>query len=168
MYQKGDVVIYSCEGPCVVDSIGPVTITASLAGKDYYTLHPYFAPAGTIYAPVDAGDRKMRPVITQEEVTRLIEQMPAIETVWTDDIQERKATFDTLLRNNNCTDLIKIIKTLFQQKKRRQAIGKALHVSDENYLREAQRLLYDEIAGVMGINPNEVNAYIMARVDLTA
>ena len=55
-----------------------------------------------------------------------------------------------------------------QHKKRRQAMGKTLHVSDENYLREAQRLLYDEIAGVMGMNPNEVNAYILERVDLSA
>ena len=168
MYHVNDRIHYGGSGVCTVQDI--TTMRFGRTREQYYVLKPLHQNASVIYVPVnnEALTAKMRPVITQEEVTRLIEQMPAIETVWTDDIQERKATFDTLLRNNNCTDLIKIIKTLFQQKKRRQAIGKALHVSDENYLREAQRLLYDEIAGVMGINPNEVNAYIMARVDLTA
>ena len=86
----------------------------------------------------------------------------------TKDPQERKNYFDELLRNNNCTDLIRIIKTLLQQKERRQQIGKALHVTDENYLREARRLLFDEFAGALGMSPNEINGYIESRIGVSA
>lgn len=168
MYHVNERIHYGGSGVCTVQDI--TTLRFGRTREQYYVLKPLHQNASVIYVPVNNEQltAKMRPVMTPEEVERLIEEMPNIETVWTDDIQARKASFDALLRSNNCADLIKIIKTLYQQKKRRQAMGKSLHVSDENYLREAQRLLYDEIAGVVGINPNEVNAYILERVDLTA
>ena len=168
MYHVNDRIHYGGSGVCTVQDI--TTMRFGRTREKDYVLKPLHQNASVIYVPVNNEQLvgKMRPVMTRDEVEQLIRDMPEIETVWVDDIQARKATFDQLLRGNNCTDLIKIIKTLYQHKKRRQAMGKTLHVSDENYLREAQRLLYDEIAGVMGMNPNEVNAYILERVDLSA
>jgi prophage antirepressor-like protein len=53
-----------------------------------------------------------------------------------------------------------LIKTLQEHKIRRQKIGKALHVTDETYLREAQRLLFDELAGPLGLMPAQVHDYL--------
>jgi CarD family transcriptional regulator len=101
-------------------------------------------------------------------VDELIRTMPQVATAWVEDSQERKASFDDLLRSNSCAGLIVIIKTLNEHKAVRQARGKTLHVADEAYLREAQRLLYDEFAGALGILPSEVNEYIRKRLDQIA
>ena len=46
----------------------------------------------------------------------------------------------------------------------RAKLGKSLHVSDETYLREAQRLLFDEFAGPLGLMPAQVNGYITEKL----
>jgi CarD family transcriptional regulator len=108
----------------------------------------------------EALTSKMRPVLTREEVDALINEMPSVETAWQEDSQLRKESFDALLRSNQCRDLVVLIKTLQEHKIRRQKIGKALHVTDETYLREAQRLLFDELAGPLGLMPAQVHDYL--------
>ena len=88
----------------------------------------------------------------------LIARIGQIEPIWNDDINQRKLQFDEMLRSGSCEDLVSIIKSLLAQRNRRLAEGKMLHVSDENYLREAQRLLFDELAGVLGVTPKDVEA----------
>ena len=138
--------------------------------EKYYVLKPVYQNSSVIYVPVEneALVSKMRPVLSREEVDRLIDGMPEIPTAWEEDPQARKASFDALLRSNECRSLIILIKTLHAQKKRRQADGKALHVSDETFLREAQRLLYDEFAGALEIQPTQVHAYIQSKLGQSA
>lgn len=168
MYRLGERIHYGGSGVCTIEEI--TTMRFGRTRERYYVLRPLHQNASVIYVPVENPTLvgKMRPVLTEEEVRELIRQMPEVETVWEEDPQQRKLLFDQLLRSNNCVDLVKIIKTLYRQKKRRSAMGKTLHVSDENYLREAQRLLYDEFAGVLGMTPAEVNGYILQHVDLGA
>ena len=111
---------------------------------------------------------KMRPVLSREEVDSLIDGIAEIPTAWEEDPQARKASFDALLRSNECRSLIVIIKTLNAHKERRQADGKNLHVADETYLREAQRLLYDEFAGALNIQPAQVHDYIQKKLGTPA
>ena len=56
--------------------------------------------------------------------------------------------------------MIRLIKTVYLQRQRRVAEGKRLHLADERALQEAERILYEEIAFVMEIPPDEVVAYI--------
>ena len=110
---------------------------------------------------------RMRPVLSKDEVDRLIDSIDEIPTAWEEDPQLRKANFDALLRSSECRNLIVLIKTLNAHRERRKASGKALHVSDETFLREAQRLLYDEFAGALGIQPDQVRAYIQTKLGQT-
>ena len=168
MYKVDDQIHYGGSGVCVIQEIAVMRFGRTR--ERYYVLRPLHQNASLIYVPVDNPQlvAKMRPVLTREEVEELISAMPAVETVWIEDAQERKACFDAMLRSNDCRDLIVIIKTLHEQKKRRQAQGKALHVSDDACLREAQRLLFDEFAGALGMKPAQVNEYILQRLQLPA
>lgn len=168
MYNVNDTIHYGGSGVCTIQEISMLRFGRTR--ERYYVLKPLHQNASVIYVPVNSKSltSKMRPVISADEVNDLISGIPSVETVWIEDAQERKNYFDELLRNNNCTDLIRIIKTLLQQKERRQKIGKALHVTDENYLREARRLLFDEFAGALGMNPNEINSYIESRIGESA
>ena len=159
MYSVNETVRYG-SGVCTVQDI--TTMRFGRTRERYYVLKPVYQNASLIYVPVDneALTSKMRPVLTREEVDALINEMPSVETAWQEDSQLRKESFDALLRSNQCRDLVVLIKTLQEHKIRRQKIGKALHVTDETYLREAQRLLFDELAGPLGLMPAQVHDYL--------
>ena len=164
MYSVNEKIHYGGSGVCVIQEIA--TMRFGRTRDKSYVLQPVSQNSAVIYVPVEneALVSKMRPVLSREEVDRLIDGMPEIPTAWEEDPQARKARFDALLRSNECRSLIILIKTLHAQKKRRQADGKALHVSDETFLREAQRLLYDEFAGALEIQPTQVHAYIQSKL----
>jgi len=168
MYNVDDKIHYGGSGVCVIQEIAVMRFGRTR--ERYYVLRPLHQNASMIYVPVDNPQlvAKMRPVLTREQVEELIASMPEVETCWIDDPQERKTSFDAMLRSNDCRDLIVIIKTLHEQKKRRQSQGKSLHVSDDTCLREAQRLLYDEFAGALGLKPAQVNEYILQKLELPA
>ena len=163
MYSVNEKIHYGGSGVCIVQQIA--TMRFGRTRELYYVLKPVYQNSSVIYVPVENQQltAKMRPVLTREEVDRLIGEMDAIPTAWEEDPQARRLSFDALLRSNDCRSLIVIIKTLNAQKERRQAEGKTLHVSDEGYLREAQRLLYDEFAGALELQPAEVRAYIQQK-----
>ena len=164
MFSVNEKIHYGGSGVCVIQEIA--TMRFGRTREKYYVLKPVYQNASVIYVPVENQQlvSKMRPVLSREEVDRLIDDMPDIPTAWEEDPQARKASFDALLRSNECRSLIVIIKTLHAQKERRQADGKTLHVADETYLREAQRLLYDEFAGALEIQPTQVHAYIQSKL----
>lgn len=164
MYSVNEKIHYGGSGVCVIQEIA--TMRFGRTRERYYVLKPVYQNASVIYVPVDNEQlvAKMRPVLSREEVDRLIEDMDEIPTAWEEDPQARKARFDALLRSNDCRSLIVIIKTLNAHRERRQADGKTLHVADESYLREAQRLLYDEFAGALEIQPSQVRDYIQSKL----
>ena len=168
MYSVNEKIHYGGSGVCVIQEIA--TMRFGRTREKYYVLKPVYQNASVIYVPVDneALVSKMRPVLSREEVDRLIDSMDEIPTAWEENPQARKASFDALLRSNECRSLIVIIKTLHAQKERRQADGKTLHVSDEGFLREAQRLLYDEFAGALEILPAQVPGYIQSKLSTPA
>ena len=168
MYSVNDRIHYGGSGVCLVQEI--TTMRFGRSRERYYVLKPVYQNTSLIYVPVDNPQLvgKMRPVLTKQEVEALIDEIPHVETAWEEDAQQRKLSFDALLRSNSCSDLVVLIKTLQEHKKRRQAIGKNLHVSDESYLREAQRLLFDEFAGALGLAPAQVSDYIQERLAQTA
>ena len=168
MYSVNEKIHYGGSGVCVVQEIASMRFGRTR--ERYYVLKPVYQNTSLIYVPVENEQlvAKMRPVISREEVDRLIDGMAEIPTAWEEDPQVRKASFDALLRSNECRSLIVIIKTLNAHKERRQADGKNLHVADETYLREAQRLLYDEFAGALNIQPAQVHDYIRRKLEQPA
>ena len=168
MFSVNERIHYGVSGVCVIQEIA--TMRFGRTRERYYVLKPVYQNTAVIYVPVANQElvAKMRPVLSREEVDALIDDMPAIPTAWEEDPQARKASFDALLRSNECRSLIVIIKTLNAHRERRQADGKNLHVADETYLREAQRLLYDEFAGALGIQPAQVKSYIDEKLTATA
>ena len=168
MYSVNERIHYGGSGVCVIQEIA--TMRFGRSREQYYVLKPVYQNSSVIYVPVQNEQltAKMRPVMSKEEVDRLIDSMDEIPTAWEEDPQLRKANFDALLRSNECRSLIILIKTLHAQKERRQADGKSLHVSDETFLREAQRLLYDEFAGALEIQPAQVHAYIQSKLGQSA
>ena len=168
MYSVNEKIHYGGSGVCVIQEI--TSMRVGRTREKYYVLKPVYQNSSLIYVPVENPTlvAKMRPVLSREEVERLIADFNEIPTAWEADPQARKASFDALLRSNQCRNLIVLIKTLNAYKELRQADGKTLHVADETFLREAKRLLYDEFAGALGLQPAQIPDYIQKRLERPA
>jgi CarD family transcriptional regulator len=106
----------------------------------------------------------MREIITKEDVSSLISAMPEKETVWINDYRQRNEAYKTALKTGQCEELIKIIKTLYQEKKLKSALGKKLMKSDEDIFKAAEKQLNEEFATVLNISPDEVLPYILEHI----
>ena len=131
MYELGDYIIYGNHGVCRVEDIGSLDISGVDNSIECYTLQPVFSKASTLYTPVDNDKVSMRKVITNEEALELIERIPETPLLCIENDKQREEAYKEALRHHNCTDWVKIIKTLYVRKQERLS-GKSLHLLMKN------------------------------------
>ena len=90
----------------------------------------------------------------------LIQTLPEQGTMWIEDETERKARYKEILAGGDRVQLIQMIKALYFHQEEQRAVGKKLHISDENFFKEAQRLLHDEFSAALGIPRDDILDYI--------
>ena len=168
MFCVGDKILYGGSGACVIEKIEMIRFGRSR--EKYYVLRSLFQNNAVIYVPVNNADlvSKMREMPSKDDVDRLIEWMPDADSVWIDDAQARKTCFEQIMRSGTCSDRICLIRTLFLHKRSRLSEGKNLHVSDENFLRDAKKLLCDEFAYPLQLEPSQVLDYMRMKLGLTS
>lgn len=160
MFRKNDLVIYGNNGVCTIKDIGPLDIPGVSPGRIYYTLIPYYSKDSQIFLPVDNQKVTMRQLIQKEELLRLIDEVPSIEPLWIQDEKQREVKYKEALRKCDCRELIRIIKTIYQRKQSRIAVGKKMTASDEKYFHLAEEKLYGECAIALGMERIQVQAFI--------
>ncbi len=158
MFTVGDTVLYGQSGVCRITDIR--TERFGPTPRTYYVLMPVHDKASTFYCPVDREELSLRPLLDAEEVHRLIRQLPQAQDVWIEDKTQRRDRFADMLKSGDCEQIMALIHTIYQHRCRRDEAGKKLHLADERVLRDAERLLHEEFAEVLGIRPDEVVAYI--------
>ncbi|HWQ76139.1 MAG TPA: CarD family transcriptional regulator [Syntrophomonas sp.] len=163
MFKVNDYVVYGTTGVCRITDIAKDESIGDHQ-TEYYVLHPVYCDNMTIKIPVKNEKVSMRAILSANEVTALIAAMPQLETVWIEDNRERNESFKTMLRRGSCQDWIKLIKTLYTEKKSRASAGKSLTNSDEEIMRTAEKQLYEEFSVVLNIPPDEVVSYIHAHI----
>lgn len=166
MYQINDMIIYGTNGTCKIEDITDKNFGG--IHKEYYILKPVSNVSSTIYVPVNntALVEKMRRTLSTEEIYQIIESMPEEEVIWIDDENQRKERYKEILSHGDRINLVKMIETLYQQKLSLSDRGKKLHVSDERFFKEAEKLLYEEFAVVLNIKQSEVLPFILNQIKL--
>ena len=144
MFQKNDTVVYGVHGVCKIDDITKKEFMGSQ--KEYYVLKPISDSAATLYVPIHNEKllKKMRKILSKQEVYRLIETMPHKEILWFENENERKEQYKKVIAKGDHSELIGMVKAIYLQKQKREAEGKHLYISDERFFKEAERILYDE------------------------
>lgn len=161
MYELGDYIIYGNHGVCRVEDIGSLNISGIDKSIECYTLQPVYSKASTLYTPVDNDKVPMRKVISNEEAVELIKQIPDAPLLWIDNDKQREEAYKSALRDRDCMDWVKIIKTLYVRKQERLSQGKKLTFTDEKYLAIAQDFLYGELSIAMDKDKDEVEILVM-------
>lgn len=166
MFQINDVIIYGVQGVCKIVDIEKKSINK--AKKDYYVLKPINDPASTIYAPTDNEYvlKKMRRLLTKEEIHQLIDSMPDGNSTWISNETERRERYKQILSNGDHRELIQMIKAIYAHKKERESTGKRLHISDEHFFKDAEQILYNEFQYVLELSSkNDLMEYIFQRIE---
>lgn len=165
MFKVNDIIVYGAQGVCEITAIEEKYI--SRAKRVYYVLRPVKDQGSTIYAPTDNDLvlKKMRRLLTVDEINGLIDSMPGEKTVWIDNVSERKEYYKKLLSSGDHPALIQMIKAIYTHKKDREAAGKRLHVMDENFFKDAEQILYDEFQYVLELHSkDDLMQYILTRL----
>ena len=160
MYQIGDIVIYGNGGVYKVEAIGVPNMKHIDKNKLYYTLNQIYN-SETIYTPVDTNVF-MRHVITYEEAQELIQQIPNIQTeiYHNSNMRILSEHYQTSMESHDCSDLIKLIKTVYTKGIIVSEEGKDLGQIDKTFLKKAEDLLYSELAIALNIPKESVKGHI--------
>ena len=160
MFNVGDFVVYGRSGICEVIDITTMSMTGIPGDKLYYILRPYKDKNGKICTPVDNDKIVIRAVISKEEAKCLLEQISDITELDIPNEKMRESMYKESIRSCECTELIKLIKTIRTRKQERLSIGKKITATDERYIKMAESSLYSEFSMVLEIPEQEMGQYI--------
>ena len=162
-YQVGDMILYGTQGVCRIAEIAERDFSGN--SMLYYILKPVFDERSTLYVPVygEAAD-KLRRILSVPEVYKLIKAMPDEDTIWIENEAVRRKKHKEIISQGDRQELDKLIKTIYLHDKKQKAIGKKLHVADERFMKDAEKILYDEFAYVLNIEPDQVVTFITEEI----
>ena len=160
MLQLGERVVYASHGICTIVAVEQRTVDRKKA--DYYVLEPLEQPGARFYVPVhnQVAVSKLRPLLSAEQLESLFSSSHTDDCMWIPEENQRKSKYRELLNGGDRGALICMIRLLYEHKASQLAAGRKFHICDENFLKDAQKLLCAEISFVLGISKQEVNAYI--------
>ncbi len=164
MFTIGDTVIYGTQGVCRISDITKMKFANEI--HEYYVLISISDNKSTAYVPIDNEKltSKMKSVLSPQQVDELIDSIAGANTEWIDDDANRKECFAAAIKSGDMHELIEIINMLHQHRRLLSESKKTLHTADEKFLREAEKLLNNEISYSLGIKASEVPQYIRNRI----
>lgn len=165
MFEINSYVMYGDNGVCKITEKKRMKFGGQY--KNYYVLKPVHNSSSTLYVPTDNEEllSKMRDVLTKEEVVELIKSVKDGEISWVEDNKERSALYDSIFETGDRMELMLLIKSLYRHKQERQEQGKKLWTIDENAMKHAEKLVYDEFATALDMDVDQVVPFIMEVVE---
>ena len=160
MLQVGSQVVYGIHGVC---SIIDVEIRIVDRKKvEYFVLAPIEQPNARFYVPMRNGVAlsKLRPLLTKPQLEALLVSEDTHQDCWIPDENRRKQKYRELISAADRAALISMIRALHRHREEQLAAGRKFHLCDENFLRDAHKLLCSEFSLVLGISQAEVDNYI--------
>lgn len=163
MYHINDLVIYGNIGVCKVENIGVPNISGIDKNKQYYILTPIYSNGSVIYTPVENPKVSMRRIITTKEADELIESILSIPTIKADNEKSLEQQYRNSISSQDCAELIKVIKTVYLKEQNKLIEKKKISQVDERYMKQAEDLLYSELAIVLDMPKEKMKTYVELR-----
>lgn len=164
MYEKNDVVVYGTEGICTITDIAEMKFGGEKS--EYYILSPVTKAENTVYVPKNNEKvlSRMRKIITSKEAQLLIDSIPTEPMDWIINDRERQSAFKNILLCGKPHDVLTMISSLYNKQSEQLAAGKKLHASDERFLRDAERMLFNEIGYALDMTTSDVLSIVMKKI----
>ena len=160
MFQAGDRVVYGMHGVCDVKDLEEKIVDKKQVS--YLVLEPLGQPGSRYLVPTHnaAAMAKLRSMLTKEELEEMIRSEAVREDCWIRDEGQRKQTYRELISSGDRQKLMGMVHALYRHKKQQAELGRKVHLCDDNFLRDAEKLLMGEVAIVMGLEPDQAKQYV--------
>ena len=161
MYRIGEKVLYGGHGVCCVAGLEERTVDREK--RQYLVLEPVDQTGAKYFVPThnEAALAKLRPILSREALEALLRSEDVKRDAWIDDENERKQIYRELINSGDRTALIQMVGSLHRHKQAQAQAGRKFHLCDENFLRDAERLLSAEFSVVLGLEPGQVGSYVL-------
>ena len=164
MYQIGDKVVYGVHGVCMV--VDQEERMIDRKRQVYLALEPVGQGGSRYFVPTHnaAAMAKLRHMLTREELVEMIESEAVHTDGWIQDENQRKQTYRELISSGDRARLMQMVCTLYKHKAAQAAAGRKCHLCDDNFLRDAEKLLIREIAIVMEIDQEQAKQFVRSKL----
>ena len=156
MFAVGDYVMKINNGVCRIDDITHLEMSGVDKDKLYYVMTPIESGKSTLYVSVDSADRNIRSAMTSIQAEEVINAIPQIEEACVSNDKLREQTYKDAVKSGKPQALVSVIKTIYMRKKSREVQGKKNTAIDERYFKQAEELLYAEMAFALGKTKAEI------------
>lgn len=165
MFSPGDLVVYGVHGVCRITELEKRTVDRKVL--EYLVLEPTDGTLSRYFVPThnEAALKKLQPVLSRQELEEILHSTQVRENVWIDDENQRKQRYRELISGSDRVALLQMVRCLHVHKKQITAVGRKFHQCDENFLRDAERLLDSEFALVLGLEPGQVGEYVITAME---
>ena len=166
MYQAGDWVVYGIHGVCRV--VGTEKQLVNRKRTQYLVLEPLSQSESRFYLPTEnpTAMAKLKPVLPADELAALLASEEVRRDVWIQEENLRKQHYRDLIGSGDRVALMQMVSSLYRYKAAQAASGRKFHQCDENFLRDAEKLLSSEIALAMSLSAEEARAYLRRMLDV--
>lgn len=165
MFEIGEMIACGNKGVCVVEDIATLNISGADKDRKYYILKPKYQAGSTVYVPVDSSKESMRRVLNREEACELINAIPKLSPIDIANEKLSEQTYRECMKANDCEEWVRLIKTIYLRKQKRIQSGRKVTAVDAKYFHLAQESLYGELAVALGMDREEVEAYIFGEIE---
>lgn len=155
MYKVNEVVLYGSNGVCKIEEISKKSISG--VEMEYYVLKPLFSQISTLFVPINNKTlvSKMRHTLSEEAIKDILNNLPLAPN-WIEDKNQRFDFCKEIISGGDFESIINLIRMLRVHEREQSSNGKHLHISDERFLKEAEKMVCDEISFVLNMERSEI------------
>lgn len=166
MLCKNDYVNYQTHGICKIEDIRPIQFDARSAAQEYYVLRSIGHDKSCIFVPADNPKlmARMRPILSADEIDRIILSVKDQNLLWVDDRKERSALFQDILSRRDERELLLLVSCLYAKSKE---CPRGLSSTDAQILKKAESVIEQEFSFSLHISPDKIGDYIRAKLGHT-
>ncbi len=148
MFEIGSYVIYRAEGVCVISDIRRESFGTIGEKTNYYILIPLNDEKSTVFVPTDneALVKMMRPLLSVNEILQMAEELRHERLQWIPESRARNIQYREILSVGDRRELIVLANSVWEYMESVIANGKKPNTTEENALKRATKLLFEEFS----------------------
>lgn len=164
MFQIGERVVYGFHGVCTVAEMEERVIDRKKTV--FMVLEPQEKHSSKFYIPTHnaAAMAKVKRMLTAEELEKLFVSDSVRNCQWIQDEKRRKMLYRELISAGNREKLMGMVRCVYAYKDQQAKEGKRVHLCDDNFIRDAERLLIGEVSAVFQMDEDTARQYIRAKL----
>ena len=164
MYQVGEKVVYGIHGVCRVADLEDRIVDRKRV--TYLVLEPDGQDGSRYLVPTHNASAmsKISRLLTSVEMEALLQSEAVHRDHWIKDENQRKQTYRELITSGDRAALMGMVSSLYRHKASQQAAGRKCHQCDENFLRDAEKLLSSEVALVLGLESDQARNFLREKL----